>query len=108
MTNLPAWQVVTSSEAPSRCSSAGKSAVWAARSGPGPAVPLRDGAGAESAGAVSVVMRHLVSTWEITNPVRTIGAHRERQRVKRFTERGSVRWDFRGGPLLRRRWARTR
>src|SRR6266542_2372898 len=53
-------------------------------------------------------MQHLVSLQEITNPVRTIGAHGERQRVKRVTERCSVRWNFGAGQSLRWRWTLTR
>src|SRR5262245_54268844 len=41
---------------------------WVARNGPGSAVPLTDGAGAELAGVVSVVMHHLVSAQGPTNP----------------------------------------
>jgi hypothetical protein len=42
-------------------------------------------------------MQHLVSLQVITNPERTLGAHPERQRVKRVTERCSVRANFAAG-----------
>src|SRR5262245_12925818 len=58
---------------------AGKFGVWAARNGPGSAVPLSDGAGAELAGIVSVVMHHLVSAQGPHEP----GTCRECQRMKR-------------------------